>query len=192
MYKVKRRAVFCEYAKTRDQAIIEKARAAFIHIKQSVAEAAEEHAYILRMQAEIDRNAIVGQAQYHVAGVEANLTAQAHNHVAGVEANLTAQAQQHVAGVEANLTAQAQQHVAGLEARLTQQAEVVIQKNQRSSCGNTPRGDSKSHRRSSDRFSGTAATHRGTRGRSKQRQWDTSGYRSRKKTHNGPRPRAGT
>lgn len=50
MYKAKWRAVFCEYAKTRDQAIIEKARAAFIHIRQSVAEAAEVYAYILRMQ----------------------------------------------------------------------------------------------------------------------------------------------
>ena len=124
---MKWREVFCEYAKTRDKQIIEKAKAAFSQMKQSVAEAAEEHVYLIRIQAEIDKNALVGQAQVHVAGVEANLTAQAQSHVAGVEANLTAQAQQHVAGVEANLTAQAQHVVADIQAKLTKEAEDKVQ-----------------------------------------------------------------
>ena len=117
------------------------------------------------MQSEIDRNAIVGQAQRHVADVEANLKAQAQHHVVGVEANLTAQAQQHVAGVEANLTAQAQQHVAGVEARLTQQAEEEIQKTKEHAAILHHEAIKNLTAEAQAVFSSTTATHRGARRR---------------------------
>ena len=69
-----------------------------------IEEAAAEQEYLIRNQAHLDQQLLMGQAEHHCTEVKRNLAEQAQVHVQQVESTLTAQDQQHVRPDESNLT----------------------------------------------------------------------------------------
>ena len=79
------RTVFCEYAATKNNEIMEKAKAAWMQYKQNQDDTSDEIEFLIRNQSEIDRLLLLGRAEHHCAEIERVLTEQAKSHVAGVE-----------------------------------------------------------------------------------------------------------
>ena len=132
IYKEKWRQVFCKYAADQHREAIEKTKDALLKATHNIEEAAATREYLIRNQAQLDQQALLGQAEFHCTEVTNNLKNEAQAHVQQVENNLTAQAQQHVRQVESNLTHRAEevlkQKVVQADAAINEVEMVVFKK----------------------------------------------------------------
>ena len=64
-FENKWREVFHQYVATRNQELIEKAKEACMKAKHNIEEAAAEREYLIRNQAHLDQQLLMGQAEHH-------------------------------------------------------------------------------------------------------------------------------
>ena len=71
-FENKWREVFCQYAATHDKEIIQQTKAACMKAKHNMEEATAEREFLIRNQAHLDQQLLMGQADHHCTEVKRN------------------------------------------------------------------------------------------------------------------------